>query len=88
MPTGIRNRSANRAPGSARVQAPLGEETGQEEEVSWRQAIVEELWKVAAVCACAFLFAGALRLFRGDNPLGLPVGDGGVGGKYGAGDEL
>lgn len=62
--TGVRNQSANEADGSARERAPKKKKTGQKD-VLWRQAIVEELSKIVAVCACALLFFTAFKFFRG-----------------------
>lgn len=90
MPTRVQNRSANRSPGSAPGEAPLsGGGAVQEGDVSLRNVIVEELWKVAVVCLCAFFFAVVLQFFRGDNPLGLAVerGDGGTD-EFAGGDEF
>lgn len=42
------------------------------DEMTWQQAIVEELWKVVVIGVCAFLFSFGLKYFRGENPLGAP----------------
>lgn len=66
------NRPENRSARPAPAQAPLLDEGEQEREMSWLQAVVEAVLKIAAICVSAVLFAQALRYFRGDNPLGLP----------------
>lgn len=40
------------------------------EEESWKHALINELWRVGAVCLCALVFTVLLQYFRGEDPLG------------------
>lgn len=46
---------------------------------SWKQALLDEVWRAALVCVSAILFTLLLKHFRGDDPLGLGKGNGDAG---------
>lgn len=43
-------------------------------EMTWKQALTEELWKMMAVLVCALVFSFALKYFKGDSPLASDQG--------------
>ncbi|CAM9345043.1 unnamed protein product [Scytosiphon promiscuus] len=46
------------------------EEAGREDDPSWRQALIDEVLRLAGVCVCALVFTLLLKHYRGDDPLG------------------
>lgn len=66
-------------PGGSAVDAstlPLAGKQEGGEEPSWRQALVEEMFRVVVICVCALVFSLLLKFFKGDDPLGRGSGFG------------
>eukprot|EP00752_Nemacystus_decipiens_P008796 g7849.t1 len=74
------------APGAA---GPEGSRATLEiDDTSWRQALIDEVLRLAGVAVCALVFTILLKHFRGDDPLGKGLSGDGLAAAASGQDEL